>query len=484
MAYNELEHHGILGQKWGVRRFQNEDGSLTPEGKDRYGVGEEKKSNNFSSKGGGGSFATRPTGRKTNTTGKGESIYKRGSGLGTGPVGKDSGSYKIDYTTGKKVAARTQSVNKIKEDYIFPKENNKASSPIDADERKKYFDRRFEMEVAENLGDSKNPYFNSTLKSIYETTDIGEGQLQQALQIVAAQKGWNINELIRTSGSMAETLGYGWLTPELFAEAVTYCYKQDADYYNHTDFSSPETKKLFEKFNKNIKNLIKNLKRKGTPEYKAVQNMVAYQKMFNASQAKVKHFEISYNDLEHYGIPKQKWGERRFQNEDGSLTPAGRIRYGKMKKKAKNRVGEANKAKNKKKESDDNAIKKMSEKNKKEIKERLLNNPNANELYKYRDLFTYDELNNAYNRLVLQNKIRSEIVDKGKIRVKKLLEKADTISKLAVSVSTITEKGYNIYSNSRKIDYLSKNKDKFTAQNKTDVPKQNDKNPGKNKDSE
>lgn len=32
-----LEHHGILGMKWGVRRFQNADGSLTPEGRARYG---------------------------------------------------------------------------------------------------------------------------------------------------------------------------------------------------------------------------------------------------------------------------------------------------------------------------------------------------------------------------------------------------------------------------------------------------------------
>ena len=31
-----LMHHGIKGQKWGERRFQNEDGTLTPEGKDRY----------------------------------------------------------------------------------------------------------------------------------------------------------------------------------------------------------------------------------------------------------------------------------------------------------------------------------------------------------------------------------------------------------------------------------------------------------------
>ena len=32
---NELYHHGIKGQKWGVRRYQNSDGSLTPAGKKR-----------------------------------------------------------------------------------------------------------------------------------------------------------------------------------------------------------------------------------------------------------------------------------------------------------------------------------------------------------------------------------------------------------------------------------------------------------------
>ena len=31
-----LAHHGVKGQKWGVRRYQNEDGTLTAEGKARY----------------------------------------------------------------------------------------------------------------------------------------------------------------------------------------------------------------------------------------------------------------------------------------------------------------------------------------------------------------------------------------------------------------------------------------------------------------
>lgn len=45
------------------------------------------------------------------------------------------------------------------------------------------------------------------------------------------------------------------------------------------------------------------------------------------------------SDLYHYGTPGQKWGIRRYQNKDGSLTPLGRKRAAKLEEKYKKITG-------------------------------------------------------------------------------------------------------------------------------------------------
>lgn len=78
--------------------------------------------------------------------------------------------------------------------------------------------------------------------------------------------------------------------------------------------------------------------------------------------------------LMHYGTDGMKWGQRRYQNEDGSLTPLGRIHYGIGKRREKKEAARVKKV------------------------EKLARSGDVDKILKNRKLFTREEMQDALTR--------------------------------------------------------------------------------------
>lgn len=155
------------------------------------------------------------------------------------------------------------------------------------------------------------------------------------------------------------------------------------------------------------------------------------------------------NVIAHHGIKGQRWGQRRYQNKDGSLTPAGQKRYNKevekLKKETakvkaeqkvlatrkktqakfdkleeqKKKLEEQKKAlrdEKRGKKADDNADTKGKTKAKdkpeetlEEKRARLLKSSDPKELFEGRDALTNNELQDRLNRINLESQLKSRI---------------------------------------------------------------------------
>lgn len=136
---------------------------------------------------------------------------------------------------------------------------------------------------------------------------------------------------------------------------------------------------------------------------------------------------VRTDELQHHGIKGMKWGKRRFQNADGTLTPLGRFRYGKAETKDYEELhGKVEKASGFVKA----AQKYQSEKDHKDYEEKIKTDLKN---------MTDEELRQVVNRLNMEERytqvMRSREVEVGKSATSEWLEKAG--SALAVTSSIL-----------------------------------------------
>lgn len=166
--------------------------------------------------------------------------------------------------------------------------------------------------------------------------------------------------------------------------------------------------------------------------------------------------DVGENFIEHHGILNMKWGRRRFQNPDGTLTPEGKIRYSREKRKqaAKNlkkarKIREANKKKEMK-----------LEKKKAKIVEKGLDAVKKNS-----KLFSNEEIANLVNRNQLESRLadaaNSKNVQRGKIKVDNVLDFmgkaaniADSAGRIYRNINPILEDNGIFLNRDKRNDYI------------------------------
>ena len=143
------------------------------------------------------------------------------------------------------------------------------------------------------------------------------------------------------------------------------------------------------------------------------------------------------NYIKHHGIKGQKWGVRRFQNKDGSLTPAGNKRYGSKENFEKQYPEDVKKSLNKAKSGmykAGNAVNKV-----KDVNDVMIKNANNEQIKKDVSKMSDQELQRIVNRLNMEERYKqvmnSRAAEEGKNNVGKVLEYAGTA--LAVGVGAI-----------------------------------------------
>lgn len=385
-----LEHHGIKNQKWGVRRFQNPDGSLTAAGRIRYGVtGAAKAAFKVGKKLGAATASAARAGvkkakdnayekkkEKASQTREGvlknkkmftneelerlEKRFKieddmRNAGLRHGQeiaktisaysdaavktmnalqtggiavkaisdglsalqdykekrdIGKkasDAGMSTADYKEYTKAKTSEKTSNKPPNDDNPPNDGGGAGSKKQAEYEAKrqaaqeaiYAKRKADLDSRESGLKQREDYLNKRQEALVKVSKQRQSE-QDARD----------EDLNRRDKAASERESKLKETAKTAADVMSKLNKRQADLDKKESFL----------------NSIESYRLDTLSEFKKNEEEAARRKKKNAKHSAIG--EEMYTDyLEHHGIKGQRWGVRRFQNADGSLTDKGRKHY-------------------------------------------------------------------------------------------------------------------------------------------------------------
>lgn len=329
MENNNLQHAGIKGMKWGVRRYQNKDGSLTPEGRKRYDDYDDDYQ------------AEQEAKRKERT----KKFILAGIAAATVAVGIVGAA---KYNQARNSDSVKNGENVLKEMLKKPSVKNKPkvqtwNAPLYKDKN------RFKI-------GKEGDFFNPKLKKVPTSTN------DNVMKIVnASRKLTKVN-----TTSPASISGMRAVNNPLWKKK----------WYQHDGLENGTT------------------------------------------------FDESTEGLTHAGIKGMRWGIRRFQNKDGSLTPAGRERY-------RDDISE----------EDDKKLRT-------EAKDRAVKSGNADRVKYYQSEMSNDELRKAVERVELNKRLRDIQSKEQQTGFDKAMSAVDKIDQIQKAGGTLV----NVYNLVAKIN--------------------------------
>ena len=288
LDHDDLCHYGIKGQKRGVRRYQNTDGSLTPAGKQHYGVG-----------------VLQLLGPH-----KDQAPAQSGSSKPNLKIGLAAGS--------KKITATMNSTGRMNSEGRLTK----------------WRDRRRALSYAKGARER-----SQALKA-YDKTGNASGK--EAAESRMSIAGRDLSGAAKASG-IARLQNRTAIAK--YAKSAAYA---AAGVGASVALANPAPLALGAASIKNLwqgnrarkkSNIAKEFAKEHYNDESDYlpENIVDIENKYYRYHPNRRH--AKHSDLAHFGIKNMKWGQRRYQNPDGSLTAEGKIRYRSMTPDGKLRYG-------------------------------------------------------------------------------------------------------------------------------------------------